>query len=152
MKITDYLSSNSKLRDDDNPFKELINNTIGYFFELIDNDTDEINNSVFIQEAIGKYLDLHGKDLGYLRRNNESDEDYRNRIILDSLDHFTFNWCYALYDLQFLTVTNNYDKDTMLLSDNHYLEKKYFVVCNQDTFSRIQKKFITDGVLWRLDP
>jgi hypothetical protein len=152
MKITDYLSSNSKLQDDDNPFKELINNTIGYFFELIDNDTDEMNNSVFIQEATGKYLDLHGKDLDYLRRNDESDEEYRNRIILDSLDRFTFPWVYALYDLQFLTHNSEYDKDTMLLSDNHYLNKKYFVVCTQDTFSSIRKKFITHAVLVRLDP
>lgn len=152
MQITDYVSHNSRLQDEDNPFHELINNTIGYFFDLINNDTDETNNGMFLQESTGKYLDLWGKDYHYGRNNDETDENYRNRIILDSLDRFTFTWAYTLYDLQFLTYNSEYDTDTMLLSDNHYLSNKYYVPCSWALFNNISKKFRVNGVLWRLNP
>lgn len=148
--ITDLLASSSKVTNESNPFHQFLNNTIGYFFELIDDEIDNINTAMFIQEATGKMLDLHGIDYGVKRLPNESDEDFRNRLILDSLDRFTLEWLYTLFDLQLLTYNEDYNQDTMLLSDNHYLNNKYYISCSDDVWNTILKKFIVEGVLVRL--
>ena len=148
--ITEFLPSSSKIQDEDNPFHQFLNNTIGYFLDLIDEETDELNTNIFIQEATGKCLDLHGVDFGLKRLPDETDEDYRNRIILDSLDRFTFNWLYTLFELQLLTYNDDYDADTMLVSDNHNLSNKYFISCSNEVWNIIIKKFIVEGVLVRL--
>ena len=139
--ITEFLPSNCQATDDDNPFKQFLDNTIGYFLDVVDEQTDELNTSMFVQESVGKFLDLHGVDYNLKRLPNESDEDYRNRLLLDSLDRFTFEWLYELFDLQLLTYNDDYE-DNMLLSDNHYLNNQYFIDCTDEIWNVINRKFV----------
>ena len=148
--ITDFLASSSKIQDETNPFHQFLNNTIGYFLDVIDEETDNLNVGIFVQESTGKLLELHGVDYGLKRLSNETDEDYRHRLVLDSLDRFTFNWLYTLFDLQLLCYKDNYNPQTTLLSDNHYLDNKYFISCSDEVWSIITKKFIVNDVLVRL--
>ena len=51
--ITDLLPAKSTIHN--TPFEDLVNNTIGYFFELIEEDNLEMTDGCFIQTAEGKY-------------------------------------------------------------------------------------------------
>jgi len=87
----------------DTPWEEFLNNSIGYFLELLEADVEALNDGLFIESAEGKYLDLHGKDLGLPRKSGESDDDYRNRLLVEPLDQFTLEAMYEVYDVQLLS-------------------------------------------------
>lgn len=144
--ITDSLPRESLVRG--TPWEEFLNNTIGYFFEMLEEEVELMNEGLFIESASGKYLDLHGKDLGLPRKVDESDDDYRNRLLIEPLDKFNIQTLYEVYDVQLLTYNSN-KTDLMLLSDNHYLSNEYFLDVDDELWSIIQKKFITGNVLHR---
>lgn len=144
--ITDLLPANSNIHN--TPFEEFVNNTIGYFLELLEEEVEEINNGCFIESANGKYLDLYGKDFGLPRNDGESDDDYRNRLLIEPLDKFNIQTLYEVYDIQLLGY--KVDKtDWTLLSDNHLLANQYFIDCNDELWNIITNKFITMNVLFR---
>lgn len=144
--ITDLLPVNSNIHG--TPWEDFVNNTIGYFLELLEEEVDAINDGCFIESANGKYLDLHGKDLGLPRKAGEGDEDYRKRLLIEPLDKFNLNHLYTVYDVQLLSY--NQDKnDLMLLSDNHHLANEYFIDVSNELWNIITNKFITGGVLHR---
>lgn len=144
--ITDLLQNKSNIKD--TPFEELINNTIGYFFELIEEDTEKLKNGMFLNTAEGEYLDLWGIDLGIKRINGESDEDYFNRLFFLPTDRLTPELIYTVYDLQLLSYDSDADNLT-LLSDNHFINNKYYVDCTDSEWEQLSKKFIVEGVLYR---
>lgn len=144
--ITDLLPVNSSIRG--TPWEDFINNTIGYFLGGLEEEIELINDGCFIESANGKYLDLHGKDLGLPRKADETDEDYRNRLLIEPLDKFNLQTLYEVYNIQLLSY-NEGKNNLMLLSDNHYLSNKYFVDCTDELWSIISNKFITGEVLYR---
>ena len=144
--ITDLLPVKSNIHG--TPFEDLINNSIGYFLELIEGEVNRINDGCFIQEAEGSYLDLIGRDYNLPRYNGESDDDYRTRLSLAPLEEFSVNTVYELYDIQLLTYNSSYS-DLMLLSDNHLLNNHYLVDVSDELWDEISSKFITRDVLER---
>ncbi len=144
--ITDLLQDKSNIKG--TPFEELINNTIGYFFELIEADTENLKNGMFLNTADGNYLDLWGIDLGIKRIQGESDEDYFNRLFFLPTDRLTPELVYTVYDLQLLSYDSEADNLT-LLSDNHFINNKYYVDCSDSVWEQLQEKFIVEGVLYR---
>ena len=129
-------------------FEELINNTIGYFFELIEEDTEKLKDGMFLNTAEGEYLDLWGIDLGIKRIQGESDEDYLNRLLFLPTDKLTPELIYTVYDLQLLSYDSEADNLT-LLSDNHFINNKYYVDCSDSVWEQLNQKFITEGVIYR---
>ena len=142
--ITDLLPVNSNIHG--TPFEDLINNTIGYFLELIEEEIDHMNDGCFIDTAEGRYLDLWGKDYGIPRLNEESDEDYRKRLKILPLDQFTIQTLYEIYDLQLLTCKKtdilSSNPKTHLTSDNHFLSDCYWVVLSNEKMDEIYNKFV----------
>ena len=139
--ITDLLPVNSNIHG--TPFEDLINNTIGYFLEMIEEEIDAMNDGCFIDTAEGKYLDLWGKDYGIPRLNEESDEDYRKRLTILPLEQFTIQTLYDVYNLQLLTRDTRYLFNNLTLySDNHLLEDTYWVNCSSAQFKEIMYKFL----------
>lgn len=144
--ITDLLQDKSNIKD--TPFEELINNTIGYFFELIEAETDELKEGIFLNTAEGEYLDLWGIDLNIKRIQDESDENYLNRLLFLPTDRLTPELIYTVYDLQLISYDSEADNLT-LLSDNHFINNKYYVDCSDSVWEQLNDKFITEGVLYR---
>jgi hypothetical protein len=147
--ITSLLPVNSTIHG--TPFEDLINNSIGYFLELMEEETEQIKDGCFLDTAEAEYLDYWGKDYDIKRLPNESDEDYRIRLSIIPLERFTINTLYTLYDMQLLTKpdTTVSDLDLTLLSDNHLLADKYYVDCSDAVWNEVSKKFLTTGILWR---
>ena len=144
--VTDLLPVDSLIRD--TPWEEFLNNSIGYFLEVLEADVEALNDGLFIDSAEGRYLDLHGKDLGLPRKSGEGDDDYRNRLLVEPLDQFTLEAMYEVYDVQLLSYNSN-KSDLMLLSDNHLLSDEYFIDCSNELWEIIVRKFITGSTLHR---
>lgn len=146
--ITDLLPVNSNIHG--TPFEDLINNTIGYFLEMIEEEVDAMNDGCFIDTAEGRYLDLWGKDYGIPRLNDETDEDYRKRLKILPLDRFNIQTLYEVYDLQLLTRNDTSFNDLKLYSDNHFLDDEYWIGVSDDEWMEISRKFITTNKIRRI--
>lgn len=89
--IINRLHPLSPLQDTENDGHKVIDNTIGEYldrFEAKDNA-----HQLFLLHATGRFLDIHGEERGILRKNGETDDAYRERILLEKgmyncLDHF----------------------------------------------------------------
>ena len=150
MNITDFLPVLNRLNNTDTPMKSFLNDSIGVFFELYEDSVDDLKEFVFIQLAEGFYLDLYGRDYNVPRLVDETDEHYRNRLIALSSKHSTYNALYFAFDTQLLTYNEDAD-DMMLLSDNHYLNTKYFVDCDDSTFEVIRRNYPMDTIVKWVD-
>ena len=146
--ITDLLPVQSNIHG--TPFEDLINNTIGYFLEMIEEEVDAMNDGCFIDTAEGRYLDLWGKDYGIPRLNDETDEDYRKRLKILPLDRFNIQTLYEVYDLQLLTRNDTSFNDLKLYSDNHFLDDEYWIGVSDDEWIEISRKFITTNKIRRI--
>lgn len=132
------------------PFEDLVNNTIGYFLELIEEEVDNMNDGCFLETAEGRYLDLWGKDYNIPRLNEETDENYRKRLGLLPLEKFNIQTLYEVYDLQLLTRNDTSFNDLKLYSDNHFLDDEYWVGVSDDEWAEISQKFITTNKIRRI--
>ena len=146
--ITDLLPVNSNIHG--TPFEDLINNTIGYFLEMIEEEVDAMNDGCFIDTAEGRYLDLWGKDYGIPRLNDETDEDYRKRLKILPLERFNIQTLYEVYDLQLLTRNDTSFNDLKLYSDNHFLDDEYWIGVSDEEWIEISRKFITTNKIRRI--
>ena len=143
MIITDFLARNNLLNTTDTPLKSFLNDTIGYFLELFEENTYSMNDNLFIQNATGEYLDLFGKDYNVSRLVDETDEHYRNRLITIASKHFTVNTLYNEFDSQLLSFKEGVVTGNTLLSDNHFVNNEYFIRCDDVTWNTIKKKYVT---------
>ena len=141
--------NNTGLQDNNHPMHKLIDYTIG---EWLQNKNDEeFKEQFFIQEATGKYLDLHGRDYNVGRRENEPDDDYRQRIIYESLGHLTVNYLRDVYGINlYVNVASFNPANNKLTSDNLYYTKDGFMCSvNNSVKAVLEKKFVIgSGLTW----
>ena len=137
--IIERLPVNSQLQNPDNPMHNIIQNTIGELLDNFEIDYDQF----FLQDATGKYLDLHGKQYGIGRKNNESDEEYRNRIILCAYEYATVKVLTEIYGVKFYANVDNFENNTNLLcSDNPYLTNELMGFVSDEVYNILDEKFI----------
>lgn len=145
----DLLPVNSSIHQPTNQLRKVLDNTVG---EWLDNFEDEdFFSQFFLQEATGKYLDLHGKEYGVTRKIDESDEDYRKRIIYESLGGITVNLLREAYNVKLYVFVDDFNvQDNMLTSDNPYIANDGFLgVADEVTQDILNKKFILGhDVVW----
>lgn len=71
--------SNVFRKDDDSLLSQLMG-AVGRELDAVDPAQTRLDRQFTMSTAVGAALDLHGKDWGIVRRNAESDDDYRRRI------------------------------------------------------------------------
>lgn len=143
-KILDMIPDTSMLSNPSNPMYKIIDKAVGGW---LDNFEDQdLDSQLFLTSATGKYLDLHGQDYNIRRRLDESDEDYRNRIIYESMGRVTVNFLLDIYGVQLYVYVDNFDvSKNSLTSDNPYMPNEgYFAVVEDTAKSILDKKFILD--------
>ena len=137
--IIERLPVNSQLQNPENQMHIIIQNTIGELLDNFEIDYDQF----FLQDATGKYLDLHGKQYGIGRKNNESDEEYRNRIILGAYEYATVKVLTEIYGVKFYANVDNFENNTNLLcSDNPYLTDELMGFISDEVYNILDEKFI----------
>lgn len=141
--------NNEALQNDDNDFIKIYDGCIN---EYLENRNNKFIN-IFLNTAQGDYLDIHGKMYGIFRKKDESDEEYRNRIILNkSILQRTTD--FSKLDIGFWVYKEGVtDKDT-LTSRNPYLKKEhddnYIFICSGADIQYLQKKFLLNDILFVL--
>ena len=147
--IIDRLNENCQLRQESNPARKLINNTIG---EWLDNFNDtSFFEQLFLNEAKGKYLDIHGQAYNVYRQLEESDEEYRQRIVYEVLEHLTYNYLNDVYKIGMYKGSHTFDiQDNTLVSDNPYLFNDEIICTASDEIQSIlNHKFVLDNrIIW----
>lgn len=129
--------------------RRVIENTIGAWFDYI--EEQDWFNQFFLDSAKGPYLDLHGQTFDIKRKIDESDEDYRNRIIYEGLGHLTVNFLLDVYGVELYSYVDNFTINNTLVSDNPYYNVNgFFGVAPDDVTKEIlNKKFVLrNGVTW----
>ena len=146
--LFDLLPVHSSLQNSDNPGRKVIDNTVGEWFDHY--DIDEFYDNLFIDTATGAYLDLFGRDYGVTRQTDESDEDYRTRVIQEKLDHLTPQYLEELYGLTLYHAIGGFSTATnTLTSDNPYSTDYYMAIKNYDIKKILDKKFIMGtSIVW----
>ena len=155
MRVSDFGESivarlpNRNLQNTKNPMNRVIYYTIG---EWLQRKNDALFfEQFFLQEATGKYLYLHGQDYGIYRKVNESDEDYRKRIIYESIGHLTVEFLKTVYNVDLYSNIPDFNvEDNVLTSDNpYYTDNGFMGVADETARSILNKKFIiNEGVDW----
>ena len=145
--IINKLSNTTKLTINSD-MGRLIDYTIG---EWLQRENDEyFFEQFFLQEATGVYLDLHGKEYGVIRKINETDEDYRERIVLSSLGFLTVNYLREIYNIDLYSFVPNFNPhNNTLVSDNPYYDGKFMGIASDEVKNILNKKFVFgSGVVW----
>ena len=148
--ILDRLPENSNLKISNNPARKVIDYTLG---EWLDNFVDEdIFEELFLNESKGRYLDCHGREYGVYRKLNESDDDYKRRIIYQIMGHLTVDYLINIYGVDLYVNIPNYNPNSnVLTSDNYYIhgENGFMASADEITKSILNKKFVLgSGIRW----
>ena len=150
--IISRLPLHSVLHDTSHPMNQIIQNTIGEWLDHY--DVVEWFHQFFVTDATGAYLDLHGKQYGVKRKIDESDEDYRQRIVYAILKHLTVNYLIDVYDVQLYTrPSDTFVSGSTLVSDNPYILNDTSitgflgVAPDESTENTLNKKFVIEDVI-----
>ena len=147
--IINRLHPDSPLRQEGNPARTLIMKTIGAWLDNY--DVTELYDNGFLETATGKWLDLYGQDLGVVRQLDESDEDYRTRLVYESVGNLSMDYLLNVFDLSVYSFREDFNVvDNTLVSDNPFLNTGgYISVAEDDVISIIDRKLLLDGsVSW----
>ena len=143
--ILEMLGEDSALNKKNNPVRRIIDDGIGGWYDKFEEDFNF--EDFFLDTATGKYLDLWGKQYKINRKTDESDDDYRKRIIYESLGHLTVNYLMDVFGLTVYSYVEDYNplKNT-LTSDNEYINDNGFMIFTTDTLIKtLNKKLILDS-------
>jgi len=145
--ILDRLPEQSVLHDSSNDFRKVFIATLGALLD--DFDLDESKEGVYLQNATGVYLDLHGKDLGVKRRFEETDEHYRNRLIYETLGYLTVDYLLNVYDLTLYTYVTGFDvAENTLVSDNPFIGDEFMCPYDEGVVSSLSSNFVLGNCLY----
>ena len=139
--------NNPVLQNPNNPGRIVLDGTVFEYLEHYDNHILDM----FLVKADGSYLDAHGKDFGIYRRENESDDDYRNRILLEqSMLDTTSD--FSKLDINLWVYFDDVLDKNQLTSRNEYLKDRhdpdYVFIASGSDKDYLIGKFILEDVLW----
>ena len=145
--MVEMLPMHSNLQSKSNSVRKVLDNTVGVYMDNFELPYEQI----FLTSATGGWLDAWGRDYGVSRRIDESDSDYRRRIVYEKLDNLTAKLLMEVYNVDLYAFVDDFDaSENCLTSDNPYLNREgYLGSVDSDTQQILDKKFILDsGVTW----
>ena len=144
--LCDMLPLHSAIQKSDNPLRRVLDKSVGEWMDGFEQPYDEL----FLSTASGGWLDAHGRDYGVPRKLDEDDEDYRERIVYEKLDHLTVGLLYTVYGLDLFVFVEDFDPlENTLTSDNPHISNSYMSIADEDLQSILNGKFVLEGeVTW----
>ena len=149
--IIDRLSAGTGLRDADNPMRKLIDDGVGGWLDRFDDDG--LAENVFLESAAGKWLDVHGRQFNVVRKPGELDDDYRSRIVYESLGHLTVPYLKDVYGVELYTGETFDVSRNVLVSDNAFVDGNYLMgLASEEVQMVLNRKFLLDNIVfWVID-
>lgn len=144
--LVEMLPLHSAIQREGNELRKVLDKSVGEWMDGFEQPYDEL----FLSTASGGWLDAHGRDYGVPRKIDETDEDYRERIVYEKLDHLTVGLLYEVYGLDlFVFVEDFVPTENTLTSDNPHISNKYMGIADEDLQSILNGKFVLEGeVTW----
>ena len=154
--IIDNLN-NPYLKQTNNEGRKVLDGTIGEYLEQYDTD---MFSYIFLNRATGKYLDIIGEEYGLIRKEDETDNAFRNRIniektFLESTNDFKkIDVQLFTYNQYFINELNNTSsKSWHMVSDNTLIRNNdrdymFIGVTDEETKEYVKNKFIVEDILW----
>ena len=140
--VTSLMPSSSSFRDSD--VQTILDETIGAYFDEMEEEIEDVIDAPFLSEATGDYLDLiHGRLYGVERKVDEDDDDYRTRLTFQAKDKLRVSDLIEL-GCGVYAFVDNYDVDTKLTSRNTGLTSKVLV----DFPSESMEELVKNNLLW----
>jgi hypothetical protein len=140
----EMLPVNSEIQKENNEFRKVLDKSLGTYMD----EHDDIFDELFLTSATGGWLDAHGKDYGVVRKIDEDDESYRQRIIFEKLEYLTAHNLQNIYNLTLYVYIASYNPTTnKLTSDNAYLDNKYMTYADSELKKILNSKFVIGGEL-----
>ena len=140
--VTSLMPSSSSF--DGSDVQRVLDETIGPYFDEMEERIEELLDAPFLTEASGDYLDLiHGRLYGVERSVDEDDDDYRVRLSFQARDKVR---PYDLLELDcgVYAFVDDFDVDYSLTSRNTSLTKKVLV-----EFPSLEvEELVKDNLLW----
>lgn len=134
----------SELRRKDNEIHQLFVELIGRWID--EYDVVENLRKYSLKNATKEVLDLWGYQYGIYRKDEESDDDLRQRIISKILGRFTTPYVLENDVIFFTCVGNPHDQ---LTSKNTYLTNDYLCYARNDIEEYFDKNYITwRDIIW----
>ena len=133
--------NNPYLLNEENTGRKFILGTIGAW---LDNYKSHQKDMLSLT-ATGEYLDVHGKEYNVYRKENESDDDYRDRILLKKHLKCT-SPSYRANNIKLWIYIDNLieEENSGLTSDNTYITNSYLAHATVETKEYIQKTHFTE--------
>ena len=147
--ILERLHADSPVTKPDNPFYKVFDNTVGEWLDHF--DVDQLHEELFVNMATGKWLDLHGEQYGVARHVDETDEDYRRRVIQHTLGKLTPVLLGGDFGLEVYTDVDDFDiSNNVLVSDNYFIKNNGYIVFSDWETQRLveQSHIINEAVRW----
>ena len=144
--LCDMLPMASNLQNKNNEVRKVLDYTVG---EYMDN-LSEINDELFLTSATGGWLDAWGRDYGVIRKIDESDDDFRERIIFEKLEYLTTHNLQNIYGVRLFSAFDGfYAEDNDLTSDNPYITDWFMGIAPEETQNILNNKFVLGTtVMW----
>lgn len=147
--ILERLHNDSPASNPENDFYKVFDGSVGEWLDRF--DVDRFHEQLFVGMASGEWLDLHGEEYGVKRKLDESDSDYRERIVKHTLGDLTPSLLGVDFGLEVFTDVNGYTRDgNKLVSDNPYISRDgYIVFCDDETRALVEKSFVlNEAIRW----
>lgn len=154
--IIDNLN-NPYLKINNNTGRMVLDGTIGEYLEEYD---DDIFSYLFLNRATGKFLDIIGKEYGLIRKEEETDNAFRNRINIEKtfiestvdfkkldIQLFTYNE-YFIDELNDDESTEWHIVSSNTLIRNNDRDYMFIGVADEETEEYVKNKFILEDILW----
>lgn len=144
--LVEMLPLHSAIQREGNELRKVLDKSVGEWMDGFEQPYDEL----FLSTASGGWLDAHGRDYGVPRKIDETDEDYRERIVYEKLDHLTVGLLYTVYGLDLFVFVEDFDPlENTLTSDNPHISNSYMSIADEDLQSILNGKFVLEGeVTW----
>lgn len=130
---------------DGSDMQSLLDETLGAYFDSKEEDIEEVLDAPFLSEADDDYLDLiHGQLYSIKRKPEETDEEYRSRLVFQAKDHLTVPDLREL-DCKVYAYVDEYNPASTLTSRNTGLTRKLIIECPTPEVEALVK----DNMIWQ---
>ena len=144
--IINRLHPNSGLQDPDNAMRKLLDYGLGGWLDNFDDSP--LAEEVFLESATGKWLDVHGRQFNIPRKLEETDEEYRQRIVYESLGQITSSFLNNVYGIALYCYVEDFSiEDNTLTSDNAYACSNHMAIVDDDMQAILDKKYVIGSEL-----
>jgi hypothetical protein len=140
--VSSLMPSSSSFQGSD--VEGILDQTIGEYFDEMEERIEDVLDAPFLTEASGDYLDLiHGVLYGVSRGLDEDDDDYRVRLSFQARDKVRPSDLREL-DCGVYAFVDDFDSDYTLTSRNTSLTKKVLV-----EFPSLEvEELVKNNLLW----